>query len=62
MLPTDIPSVITVEFYKRKYFVGNLVAGILFWRAYSSVTPSVLVFFSDRNGDGIIITDAHDAD
>ena len=67
MLPTDIPSVITVEFYRRKYSVGNLVAGILFWRAYPSVIlsafPSVLFFFiTNKNGDGIIITDAHDAD
>jgi hypothetical protein len=59
--------VITVEFYRRKYSIGNLVAGILFWRAYPSVIPSafpsVLVFFiTDRNGDGIIITDAYDAD
>jgi hypothetical protein len=49
MLPMAIPSVITVEFYRRKYSVGNLVAGILFWRAYPSVipsaVPSVLVFF-----------------
>jgi len=36
--PTEYPSVITVEFYRRKYSFGNLVAGIIFfWRAEPSV-------------------------
>jgi hypothetical protein len=30
LLPTEYPSVITVKFYRRKYSVGNLVAGIFF--------------------------------
>jgi hypothetical protein len=33
LLPTEYPSVITVEFYRRKYSVGNLVAGIYFFGA-----------------------------
>ena len=33
LLPTEYPSVITVEFYRRKYSVGNLVAGIFFFGA-----------------------------
>jgi len=41
LLPTEYPSVITVEFYRRKYSVGNLVVGIyFFWRADPSVIPS----------------------
>ena len=45
LLPTEYPSVITVEFYRRKYSVGNLVAGIFFfWHVDPSVIPSVLFF------------------
>jgi len=43
------------------------VAGIFFWRADPSVIPlvfpSVFFFFiTDKNGDGIRITDDHDSD
>jgi len=33
--PMEYPSVITVEFYKWKYYVGNLVAGIIFFGSLS---------------------------
>jgi hypothetical protein len=33
LLPTEYPLVITVEFYKWKYSIGNLVAGIFFFAA-----------------------------
>jgi len=49
LLPIKYPSVITIKFYRQKYFVDNLVAGIyFFWRANPSVFlsafPSVLFF------------------
>jgi len=49
LLPTKYPSVITIKFYRQKYSVDNLVAGIyFFWRANPSVFlsafPSVLFF------------------
>jgi hypothetical protein len=63
LLPTEYPSVITVEFYRRKYSVGNLVAGIFFLARWSVCNSVGIVFFiTDRNGDGIRITDAHDSD
>jgi len=57
---------ITVEFYRRNIASVTCGGNLFFWHAYPSVCPSkipsVFFFITDRNDDGIRITDAHDSD